>query len=631
MEVTNVEGHGERGDGDEATGTFFFLNPIWAIREDHLEVVTENGDSTRVLAASPRSCAVSVHFFDTSSQYASGYDNSGDRASLADGQGGLTSYTYDVRDELTTVKQSGTGVLAKRADFAYDTAGRMTTLTRYSDTTGTTVAQQSTYAYNPIGWLTAITDKTSGGTTRAAYTDSYDQAGNVTSESRTWTVGGGTSTDTVTYAYTNNDQLTGVTHTNGAYANESFGYDANGNRNTTGYSTGTNNRLSADGTYTYAYDDEGNLTARTKASDGSQTLYAYDYRNRLTEVDAKVGGVTTVLATYTYDALDRRIGIAEAGATTWTVFDGTTTDPLLDFNGSGSQTARYLNGPQGNLVDALLARETSGGVAWYLPDRLGSVKDLVDNTGVVVDHIDYNAYGKTTNETAPSAGDRFGFAWLVRDPATGLNLAVRRTQDPISGRWTSEDPIGFEGGDANLYRYVNNRPASALDPSGTEIYLVPSSVYGLGNHYSIIVYDPASGTGIQYDGGGAGTCGVSGSGSRKPKPRWTSLGPNVKPGPNWILVPSPGSPFQQQTNLSTAYNKMRQIPDYNASLGPNSNTFANQLLQNAGYSAKKPPNAPGWGYKGQSCYGGPLYDSNGKPTLMPHPGGPPYIIMGPGI
>jgi hypothetical protein len=38
--------------------------------------------------------------------------------------------------------------------------------------------------------------------------------------------------------------------------------------------------------------------------------------------------------------------------------------------------------------------------------------------------------------------------------------------DPTIGRWLSEDPIGFEAGDANLYRYVGNGPANATDPSG---------------------------------------------------------------------------------------------------------------------------------------------------------------------
>lgn len=38
--------------------------------------------------------------------------------------------------------------------------------------------------------------------------------------------------------------------------------------------------------------------------------------------------------------------------------------------------------------------------------------------------------------------------------------------DPAVGRWTSEDPIAFEGGDANLYRYVGNAPTNYSDRLG---------------------------------------------------------------------------------------------------------------------------------------------------------------------
>ncbi|MBI1916597.1 MAG: hypothetical protein HYS12_17955 [Planctomycetes bacterium] len=41
--------------------------------------------------------------------------------------------------------------------------------------------------------------------------------------------------------------------------------------------------------------------------------------------------------------------------------------------------------------------------------------------------------------------------------------------DPTIGRWTTEDPIGFEAGDANLFRYVGNDPTNATDPSGLKI------------------------------------------------------------------------------------------------------------------------------------------------------------------
>ena len=171
-----------------------------------------------------------------------------------------------------------------------------------------------------------------------------------------------------------------------------------------------------------------------------------------------------VLATFTYDAQDRRIGRTEGGTTTATLYDGNS--PILDFNSSGTQVARYLQG-LGAVVNQVLAREKSGTVAWYLPDRLGTIRDIVDNTGAIIDHVDYSAYGKVLSESAPSVGDRLtGFAGLERDTATGLNLAVFRVQDPGTGRWLSEDPLGFAAGDADLYRYVGNDPGGLADPLG---------------------------------------------------------------------------------------------------------------------------------------------------------------------
>ena len=68
---------------------------------------------------------------------------------------------------------------------------------------------------------------------------------------------------------------------------------------------------------TYTYDKAGNTISAN--SGGTFTTYTYDYRNRLTEVTQ--GG--TVIATYTYNALDQRIGIQESSGRTWTVYNGT--------------------------------------------------------------------------------------------------------------------------------------------------------------------------------------------------------------------------------------------------------------------------------------------------------------------
>jgi YD repeat-containing protein len=58
-------------------------------------------------------------------------------------------------------------------------------------------------------------------------------------------------------------------------------YDANGNRVTANgitYQQGTNNRILSDGTYSYGYDDEGNMTSRTLLVNGQPTGEYVEYQ-----------------------------------------------------------------------------------------------------------------------------------------------------------------------------------------------------------------------------------------------------------------------------------------------------------------------------------------------------------------
>jgi RHS repeat-associated protein len=84
----------------------------------------------------------------------------------------------------------------------------------------------------------------------------------------------------------------------------------------------------------------------------------------------------------------------------------------------------------------------------------------------VQDQVDYDSFGKITNETQPSNGDRYGYTGREREPLVGLQYNRGRWYDPVTGRWTSQDPMGFGAGDANLYRYVGNDPTNETDPSG---------------------------------------------------------------------------------------------------------------------------------------------------------------------
>jgi RHS repeat-associated protein len=41
-----------------------------------------------------------------------------------------------------------------------------------------------------------------------------------------------------------------------------------------------------------------------------------------------------------------------------------------------------------------------------------------------------------------------------------------RDYDPVVGRWTSKDPIRFDGGQANLYSYASDDPVNRTDRTG---------------------------------------------------------------------------------------------------------------------------------------------------------------------
>ncbi len=69
----------------------------------------------------------------------------------------------------------------------------------------------------------------------------------------------------------------------------------------------------------------------------------------------------------------------------------------------------------------------------------------------VVNHLIYGTFGRVTAASNSAADSLFLFTGRPFDPDTGLQNNLNRWYDPSVGRWLSEDPIGFTGGDGNLY------------------------------------------------------------------------------------------------------------------------------------------------------------------------------------
>jgi RHS repeat-associated protein len=332
----------------------------------------------------------------------------------------------------------------------------------------------------------------------------------------------------------------------------------------------------------------------------------------------------------------------------------------------GSNAKRYVWSPV--YVDAMVLRErdTDGNGSlderlWVQQDANWNVTALVNGSGAVVERYAYDPYGSvtiydanySTVRTTSSYGWTQGFQGMMFDAVAGLNEADRRWYSPALMRWVAVDPSGL-GPDVNDYRFVGNNPSNLTDPSGLKVYVYASSPQaGTGSstffHVSIIVTDGTKM--VRYDGVGpeggprqgkktiiasawSVTCGVGfamrlieGSptvplGANKANRAPDNGVPETLPqdvkdalsDKNKMVLVHDGKFEEEVAALNKAYSDMKQIDVYNAIEGPNSNTYARQLLVNAGYTPPKslPFLAPAFDYSGDNGYGGPNYDEKGN-------------------
>ena len=351
--------------------------------------------------------------------------------------------------------------------FGYDSVGRLSSLTRTANGDFATPVTTS-FTLDLLDRVTGITHSKGIGedaSTLSQFGYAFDANSRVTN----YTGPEGS----LSYALDTNGQLLSVTGSR----SEDYALDANGNR--TSNTTTAGNLLLNDGKYSYTYDLEGNQKTKTRISDGQLTEYFWDHRNQLTKALVKdANGVLLKELRFTYDVEGRRVGSwvdadgdgPEEPDQVWTVFDGV--NPYMDFDGDGLLKTRYLYGPG---IDELFARIGAGeDPEWYLADRLGSVRQIVDGAGTILDEITYDSFGGILSETNPAQGDRFKFTGREYSPELGIYYYRARWYDPSSGRFISQDPIGFSAGDVNLYRYVGNAPGDATDPWGLQTTLYES-------------------------------------------------------------------------------------------------------------------------------------------------------------
>ena len=197
------------------------------------------------------------------------YDANGNRKTMTDPDGGLTTYEYDANDRLISL----TNPDKLQTLFNYDLAGR---LLRQDNSNGT----YTIYTYDTADRVLSIEHHKSNGDIFSSFAYTYDNNGNrltMTDQD------GGVNR----YTYDGDNRLTKVEYANGDV--EEYTFDGKGNRlslkkndELIEYTYDAADRIQSAGNTTYKFDGNGNMIERNE--DGEVTNYFYDGENHLIKI-----------------------------------------------------------------------------------------------------------------------------------------------------------------------------------------------------------------------------------------------------------------------------------------------------------------------------------------------------------
>ena len=176
---------------------------------------------------------------------------------------------------------------------------------------------------------------------------------------------------------------------------------------------------------------------------------------------------------YKYDPLGRRTEKTVNGNIQRYIYDNEDIIAILD--GSNNPTETFTHGP--GIDEPLILTKADRTNYYYHADGLGSIVALTDEKGQTIETYTYKAYGQQTiKDRTGAAFDKslvdnpYLFTARELDSESGLYYYHARYYDWSRGAFTQEDPIGFAGGEVNIYPYVSNSPLRYSDPLGLYWY-----------------------------------------------------------------------------------------------------------------------------------------------------------------
>ncbi|MHB8788940.1 MAG: RHS repeat-associated core domain-containing protein [Desulfobulbaceae bacterium] len=375
------------------------------------------------------------------------YDTAGRRTSATDQAGYRLNYAYTFDGQLERISASD-GTTPVR--YEYDLQGRLS-----KRVLGNGVA--TTYQYDAADRILLIATADSAGAAISSYAYEYDannRRTKVTSRDGVWA-----------YTYDATGQLTHAvfTSTNADIPSRDieYVYDKVGNRvreivggAAREYAVNNMNQYAQAGSFTYSYDQDGNLTGK---SDGLHTWsYEYNDDNRLIRSAGPEG-----ISEYIYNGLGQLATVIENGVEKHYLVDPTGFGNVVgEYDNTGNLVSRYTHGL------GLVGKDDN----YYTFDGNGNTSELTNAANDIVNVYVFEPFGKSlykveTTDNAFQFVGQFGIMQMADD----LLYMLNRFYMPSTGRFMAEDPIGLAGGDVNFNRYVLNDPVNWIDPEGLRL------------------------------------------------------------------------------------------------------------------------------------------------------------------
>ena len=195
----------------------------------------------------------------------------------------------------------------------------------------------------------------------------------------------------------------------------------------------------------FEHDLDGNMTKRTLVASGEEVSYEWTDFDRLKRVKSNQ---TVRMQDARYDVDGLRVQKLDKNGNSSREY-GVGISASASVPASSTSTApsiSYISGHQ------LLGAEVNGNLQFWLTDALGTVRDVVDDSGSVIQSYEFNEHGIPMPGSGASSGTfapkTYQGALSVNDGRndSGLYLMGHRHYVPDLGRFISRDPIGFAGG-----------------------------------------------------------------------------------------------------------------------------------------------------------------------------------------